>query len=99
MEAGASLYPGVQTPDLSGRLVRLIAAQHDKKPRDPRPGDGWKVTGGLTLSMPALYVIIDELQHQEWGSPRLVGAALPYLLGALSVGLLMLAVGVHRAVR
>ena len=87
------------TPDISGRLGRFIAAQHDKKPRDPKPGDGWKVAGGLTLSLPVLYVVIDELQHQEWASPRLAGAALPYLLGSLCAGLMMLAVGFHRAVR
>lgn len=89
----------MRTPDLSDPLCKLLASKRDrdKKDSDPRPGDAWKVAGALVLSLPALYVLIDELHHQEWDSPRLVGVALPYLLGALSLGLVLLAVGFHRA--
>ena len=89
----------MRTPDLSEPLCKLLASKHerDKKKSEPKPGDGWKVAGALILSMRALYVLVDELHHQEWDAPRLVGVALPYLLGVVSVGLVLLAVGFHRS--
>lgn len=97
-ERADAVHPWVQTPDISGRLLALITARHEKKPRVPRPGDGWKVSGWSIVAMIALYAITDELHHQEWDSERrLLGVALPYVLLALCAALFMLAAGVHRS--